>query len=216
MGGSQNFISAKRFRIFVAIFLLLGLSTLSSHAAGYDTLDGSGKSGHKVDAISWIDETEGDRMEFHSYPGGSLKGIGVKLHQTEGAQPVMVVGYRFKSEPDRVYIRRAVLDRKYEDKIFAYRVETRGNEYDKIVIADRPLKGKEYLPFTLDEAPKSLYPDDPEDGPLPLAETKGKGSEGRTPASAIQLKQLAPAQKTYEKVSPPVAEEDDGAIRFKW
>src|SRR4051812_4130447 len=91
--------------------LLLALSPYSGAHAGeagadpdkdYDRLDGTGPSGKTVQVIEW----EGN-LEVHVYPIGSLKGLSLKLDEKNKGKPVMVIGYRFKDNPDVQLVRRA-------------------------------------------------------------------------------------------------------------
>src|SRR5687767_8204018 len=70
----------------------------------FDRLDGTGRSGKKVDVIEW----EGN-LEIHVYPKGSLKSLALKLDKRNKDKTVMVIGYRFNNDPGKQLIRRAIL-----------------------------------------------------------------------------------------------------------
>src|SRR6478672_2141360 len=83
----------------------IAAGTVNAATAGdddYDRLDGVGRSGKKVNVIEW----EGN-LEVHVYPGGSLKGLALKLDKRNKDKPVMVIGYRFNDNPGVQLIRRA-------------------------------------------------------------------------------------------------------------
>lgn len=118
----------------------------------YDRLDGTGRSRKKVNVIEW----EGN-LEIHVYPGGSLKGLALKLDKKNKEKPVMVIGYRFDDDPKNKLIRRAILgiDLKEGYKVFQ---DPSADGYDKVVISNQELNSP-YKKFKLDPPPTQLYPD---------------------------------------------------------
>lgn len=137
----------------------------------YDRLDGTGMSGKKVNVIEW----EGN-LEIHVYPGGSLKGLSLKLDKKNKDKPVMVIGYRFDSDPSQQLIRRAILGINMAEGFKAFRDPSAGSEYDKIVISNNGQAG--LASFTLDAEPTQLYPDG-----HPALAKKEPVEEVRAPAS---------------------------------
>lgn len=155
--------------------LLMGLPLHSGYAKSliddpdFDRFDGTGKSGKRVNVIEW----EGN-FEIHVYPGGSLRGLGLKLDEKDGKK-VMVISYRFdnSSKPE---IRRALVSIPFREGFHTYREATKNSEYDKIVISNNVLSNLKK--FDLDPEPKQLYPD----GHPMLAETEDlKNGEKKSP-----------------------------------
>lgn len=141
----------------LACVLNLGFSATPARAAtpedDYDRLDGTGASGKKVNVVEW----EGN-LEVHVYPAGSLKGLALKLDKRNKDKPVMVIGYRFNSDPGKQLIRRAILGIDLAEGFKAYRDPSAGSEYDKIVISNNGLAG-DMIAYKLDPEPTQLYPD---------------------------------------------------------
>jgi hypothetical protein len=144
--------------------------------ADYDRLDGTGRSGKTVNVIEW----EGN-LEVHVYPAGSLSGLALKLDKRNKEKPVMVIGYRFNNDPETQLIRRAILTIPMSEGFKAWRDKS-AKDYDKVVISNSRLSGKEYIAFTLEAEPRQLYPDGhPALGQPKVAEKHE--SESRRPAS---------------------------------
>jgi hypothetical protein len=185
---------------FKKYFALIGLLLVTSvsHAgapvdpdADYDRMDGTGLSGKKVNVIEW----EGN-LEIHVYPGGSLKGLALKLDKKNKDRPVMVIGYRFDSDPKTTLIRRAILGIDLREGFKAYRDPSSGGEYDKIIISNNGLSGA-VTAYRLDAEPTQLYPDG---HPALAAKPDDKK---RAPASASGSEEPAPKRGL---------DEDSGAI----
>lgn len=187
------------------VIAALGVSVLAQQNKDpdkdYDRLDGTGSSGKTVHVIEW----EGN-LEVHVYPKGSLKGLALKIDDRDQDRPVMVMGYRFDTDPKHQVIRRNVLGIPMAG--FKAYTDPSASDYDKIVVSRNPLAALK--PFTLDPAPTQLYP---EGHPMnqatnPLAQGGSQpavsGTATRTPASAV------PSKK--EEV-PPTADLESGAIR---
>jgi hypothetical protein len=111
-----------------------------------------GRSAKKVNVIEW----EGN-LEIHVYPAGSLKGLALKLDKKNKDKPVMVIGYRFDSDPSRQLIRRAILGIDLREGFKAYR-DPSADGYDKIVISNNGLSSP-LAAFRLEAEPKQLYPE---------------------------------------------------------
>lgn len=158
--------------------------------ANYDRLDGKGSSRKKVNVIEW----EGN-LEIHVYPAGSLKGLALKLDKKNKDKPVMVIGYRFDSDPKKTLIRRAILGIPLNEGFTAYK-DPAADGYDKIVITQNEL-GKPLAHFKLDPPPSQLYPE----GHPALAQN---GEEKREPASE---------SKSEEAVKEKNVDEESGTIR---
>jgi hypothetical protein len=120
--------------------------------ANYDRLDGTGISKKTVQVIEWE-----DNLEIHVYPKGSLKGLGLKIDDTNKNKPVMVISYRFDNTPSPL-IRRAILGINLKADFAVYREKE--DEFDKIVITNNE-PSKDMSKFGLDPTPTKLYPDDP-------------------------------------------------------
>jgi hypothetical protein len=151
----------------------------------YDRLDGMGASGKKVNVIEW----EGN-LEIHVYPGGSLKGLALKLDKKNKDKPVMVIGYRFNTDTSQQLVRRAILGIDLQEGFKAYRDTSTGSEYDKIIISNNGQAG--LASFTLDAEPSQLYPD----GHPALA--KKDSVEQRVPASKSAEKGVENAATTLD------------------
>jgi hypothetical protein len=144
----------------------------------YDRLDGMGASGEKVNVIEW----EGN-LEIHVYPGGSLKGLALKLDKRNKDKPVMVIGYRFNTDPSKQLIRRAILGIDLREGFKVYRDPSPGSEYDKIVISNNGQSG-DLVAFHTDPEPTQLYPDGhPALAQAPGPAAKAAAPERREPAS---------------------------------
>lgn len=137
----------------------------------FDRFDGRGKSGKRVDVIEWA-----GNLEIHVYPKGSLVGLSLQLDKKNKDKPVMVIGYRFNHDPNKQYVRRAILGVPFYAGFHTYKV-TNTDEYDKVIISNHQLSG-DVVAMTLDQPQKQLYPD----GHPMLAEKDSKS--GRVPAQA--------------------------------
>lgn len=121
--------------------------------ADYDRLDGTGKSGKRVDVIEWE-----DNLEIHVYPKGSLTGLGLKIDdQTNKGNKVMVISYRLSNDPKHPLIRRAILGIPLKAPFKTFKDPTE-QEFDKIVISNNSLAGS-LVAFKTDPEPTQLYPD---------------------------------------------------------
>lgn len=173
--------------VLLSIFLM-GLPLHSGYAKSliddpdFDRFDGTGKSGKRVNVIEW----EGN-LEIHVYPGGSLKGLGLKLDERDGKK-VMVISYRFDTMP-RPEIRRALVSIPFREGFQAYREKTKNNEYDKVVISNNVLSS--LTKFELDAEPKQLFPDghpmlaDQEEKSGDKKDGKTAGASGSRPVSPL-------------------------------
>ncbi|MBL7714029.1 MAG: hypothetical protein JNL01_01090 [Bdellovibrionales bacterium] len=142
--------------------------------ANFDRLDGTGKSGKRVDVIEW----EGN-LEVHVYPKGSLKGLGMKLDQKDGKK-VMVISYSLAGA-EKPLIRRAILGIPFQEGFQAYEDKT-ADDYDKIIVSNNGLAiTKNLVAFKLDAAPTQLYPDE---HPVTLAANEDTKEDTRKPAAA--------------------------------
>ncbi len=164
-------------RLLLAALTLGLVPSAQGQGAGadddYDRLDGVGRSGKTVNVIEW----EGN-LEIHVYPAGSLTGLALKLDQNPQGRKVMVIGYRFNSDPKQQLIRRAVLGIPFSEGFRAWR-DRSARGYDKIVVSNQDLGGAGYLAYGLEKTPTQLYPD----GHPALARDSGAASP-RKPASA--------------------------------
>lgn len=118
----------------------------------YDRLDGTGRSGKRVDVIEW----EGN-LEIHVYPRGSLKGLSLKLDDRNQAKPVMVIGYRFESQPKERLIRRAILGIDLKEGFRAF-TDPKEPDFDKIIVSNNGLSGSVQA-YALEKSPEQLYPE---------------------------------------------------------
>jgi hypothetical protein len=165
----------------LALASLIALSTGSpSRAAGfdddYDRLDGHGRSGKKVNVIEW----EGN-LEIHVYPGGSTKSLALKIDDRDPAKKVMVIGYRFHSNPGQQLVRRNVLGIPMASGFKVYRDPRSGTEYDKFVISNSAA-GSPLVAYQTEPGPSQLYPE----GHDAVAEKKRAEPETRQPASRTE------------------------------
>jgi len=206
----------------LCVALLATLLPIIPHASEpdpeFDRLDGKGKSRRRVDVIEW----EGN-LEVHVYPGGALRGLALKLDDRDQARKVMVLGYRFDTQPNKQLIRRALLSIPMKPGFHAYRDPSSGEEYDKIIISQHQL-GKPLLAYQTEAEPKQLYP---EGHPL-NTEAEEKSGIAQRPLEHMNLGMSseatrAPAQQAPTSSGPktllPVLdpEEADGSIRpFQW
>jgi hypothetical protein len=138
----------------------------------YDRLDGTGRSGKKVHVIEW----EGN-LEIHVYPQGSLKSLALKIDDKNSQKKVMVIGYRFKDQPQQQLIRRAILGIPLKAGFHAYR-DTQEHEFDKVIISQHGL-GAPLLALALEPEPQQLYPE----GHPALAQSDKSTEATRKPAS---------------------------------
>ena len=190
----------------LGLLSLLSISIAhSAHAAGsvdpdadYDRLDGTGKSGKRVDVIEW----EGN-LEIHVYPKGSTAGLGMKIDDANGKK-VMVIAYRFKEAPAQVLTRRNILGISLSNTFKVYK-DPMENEFDKFIISDNGLSGQ-VVAFNLDPTPTNLYPEGP-------AVAKSAGNTGRAPASAPQASQPGTGYRdTTQDVPPSQGVDDNGSL----
>jgi hypothetical protein len=175
------------FRMILFIFAVVaGLATSFSVFADddvYDRLDGTGPSGKKVDIIEW----DGN-LEVHVSPKTSIGGLGAKLDDRTGGKTVMVLGLRFKGQPN-VLVRRAILGVPFNPKLKGFMDPTE-KDYDKLALSnqDLPAPWKPYKLDTPDGDERNLT--DPATAPT-LSKRKNPDSS-RNPASVDEQKQLAP------------------------
>lgn len=200
--------------LFTSLTLTLASGGRSSLATplidDYDRLDGVGKSGKTVQVIEW----EGN-LEVHVYPGGSLKGLGLKLDTREKNKKVMVLAYRLADAPLPVYVRRAILSIPMGSKFNVYLDPSTRAEYDKIIISGNQLAGG-LVPFKLDPEPKQLYP---EGHPANELTQQPSRPEPQGPAESLKppLAPRAPSSETDDGPRGGYIDTDDGTIRpFSW
>ncbi len=136
----------------------------------YDRLDGTGSSGKKVHVIEW----EGN-LEIHVSPKGSLRGLGLKLDQREKGKTVMVISYRFDTNPKSPLIRRAILGIPFSEGFKTYR-DPSEPDYDKIIVSNNGL-AQPLIAYQLDSEPSQLYPEG-----HPALAKKEEGEADRKPA----------------------------------
>jgi hypothetical protein len=184
-----------------------GGSSTSDPDPDFDRLDGKGKSRRRVDVIEW----EGN-LEVHVYPGGGLRGLALKLDEREEGKKVMVLGYRFDTNPKQQLIRRAMLSIPFRDGFHVYRDPASGEEYDKIIITNSSL-GLPLVSFRTEAPPSQLYPDG---HPLNTATASAKEPESLSrPDSRQDAEGRQPASTPQKTLLPDTDEE--GAIRpFHW
>lgn len=194
--------------------LLAVLSLTSMHAAraatvdpdaDYDRMDGTGASGKTVNVIEW----EGN-LEIHVSPPGSLVGLGLKLDKRVKDKSVMVIAYRFDSDPGHAQIRRAILGIELREGFKTYRDKSAA-DYDKIVITNNTLgTGMELASFKLDPAPKQLYPD----GHPALKDRKvaSAPAESQTAEPEEETPVAAAKRKKEESAAARARMQEDGTI----
>lgn len=176
----------------VVMIASLAQSAGNDPDADYDRLDGTGSSGKTVNVIEW----EGN-LEIHVSPPGSLVGLALKLDQRNKNKPVMVIGYRFDSNPKQQLVRRAVLGIPLHPGFKVYR-DPSADDYDKIVISNNGLSSQ-MVAFTLDPPPSRLYPD-------------GVNDQGqRIPAGTVPAAKSAPQSSQPQDHAPDV--DDAGTIQ---
>ncbi|MEN9723662.1 MAG: hypothetical protein RJB38_1648 [Pseudomonadota bacterium] len=179
----------------------LGLNAATARAGArsddddFDRLDGKGRSGKKVDVIEW----EGN-LEIHVYPAGSVQGLAFKIDDRDPKKKVLVIGYRFASQPQEQLIRRAILGIPLENGFRVYRDPKGGRDYDKFVLTHHAPEGR-WIAFRPDPEPQQLYP---EGHPALLAQDSERPSAPRR----------QPASKS-ESEPPSSLDEETGAIRSK-
>ncbi|HUP57780.1 MAG TPA: hypothetical protein VM598_10035 [Bdellovibrionota bacterium] len=157
----------------------------------FDRLDGTGLSGKTVQVIDW----EGN-MEIHVYPHGSLHSLALKLDKKNKDKPVMVIGYRFKDNPEKQLIRRTIATMPLSESFKVFR-DPNETEFDKLIISNNVLAGG-LVSFKLEPEPKQLYPD----GHPALGEPKPRDDD-RKPAG----KSAAPEKRKRR------AQDDEGRIK---
>jgi hypothetical protein len=170
----------------------------------FDRLDGKGKSRRRVDVVEW----EGN-LEIHVYPGGSLRGLALKLDDRDQARKVMVIGYRFDTQPNQQLIRRALLSIPMSAGFQVYRDPSSGEEYDKVIVTQHSL-GKPLVTYKTEPEPTQLYPEGHPMNAEPKKEAYAR--EAKQQASEVR----APASQGAQVIIPN-ADDDDGSIRpFHW
>lgn len=145
----------------------------------FDRLDGTGKSGKRVNVIDWE-----NNLEIHVYPAGSLIGLGLKIDDT-AAKKVMVISYRFDTQPKEPLIRRALLTMPLREGFKAYR-DPSATDYDKIIVTQNSLSG-EMLAYSLEKPPTQNYPDG---HPASRAVASQPSSESRQVSPGAESKYL--------------------------
>lgn len=144
----------------------------------FDRLDGTGRSGKRVDVVEW----EGN-LEIHAYPKGSLRGLGTKLVRERGKK-ILIVSYRFDTTA-RPLIRRVLVSIPLREGFEAYRDFT-ADDYDKIILSNHGLAlGKGLASFARDPEPTATHPDDPRPGDTRQASAEATPS-GSAPSIAAQ------------------------------
>lgn len=170
----------------VAVFLMNSSPVFSDD---YDRLDGTGASGKRVNVIEW----EGN-LEIHVYPKGSLSGLAAVLDKKNKDKPVMVLGFRFDSHPNKQLIRRAILGIPIRENFLSFRDNSEA-EFDKIILTNNQMASP-LVAYQLDAKPTQLYPD----GHPALAQTeegKSDPNSSRHPANRDQ-------ENTAETSNEPV------------
>ena len=206
-----TFQSAFRRARLAAVLSLVVLSasafaqSAADDDANFDRMDGTGASGKTVNVIEW----EGN-LEIHVAPPGGLKGLALKLDRTNKSKPVMVIGYRFDTNPSRQLIRRAILGIDLRDGFRVYRDKSVA-EYDKIVITNNTLSGSDLVAYRLDPELKQLYPDG-----SPMLANQKSPADSRAPASTDTVVNTDPATANVSKKKKARAArqrlQDDGTI----
>jgi hypothetical protein len=191
---------------FVWVSVLLSAATMGALsisssiswglADDYDRLDGRGRSRAKVNVIEWK-----DNLEIHVYPAGALQGLALQLDDAKHGGKVMVIGYRFKTNPKEQLIRRAILGIPIAEGFKVYQDPQSGAEYDKWIVTNGAPE-KAFVSYALETPPTQLYPD----GHPALAER----SETASPARSAQT----PSTPSRRQPASGV-DEDTGAIRSK-
>ncbi|MCM2323197.1 MAG: hypothetical protein NDJ90_08025 [Oligoflexia bacterium] len=182
-------------RIFSALLFFLSCS-LIAYAGNltprdFDRLDGQGASGRKVELI------ESDRqLEIRAYPVGSLKGLALKVDRRKPDKPVLVLGYRFDTDPTKQLVRRALLGMELKEGFRAFK-DPLSTDYDRIVVSNQGLASPLAL-FKLDPEPETLYPNDSS----ALAQTQADAAR-REPAG----EELAPELDENGTITPFFANE---------
>lgn len=179
----------------------------------FDRFDGKGETGVRVDVIEWA-----GNLEIHTYPKGSLAGLGLKLHEKDGKK-VMVIAYRFSKNPAKTYIRRAILGVPFKEGFQAFR-DTTADDYDKVIITNQGLTGS-VVAYNLDKAPTQLYPDG---HPALAGGTSGDemAETSRKPAATDSEKAFGTYQASKkggpagqpEEPTHPSNVDENGTIRF--
>ncbi len=186
----------------LSLSIALSLSAVRAGTAGddnFDRLDGTGRSGKRVDVIEW----EGN-LEIHVYPAGSLKGLALKLDKKPGTkEKVMVIGYRFANAPDEQLVRRAILGIPISENFQVFR-DPSADEYDKIVVSNNGL-AKPLVAFKTEGAPAQLYPDGHP------ANERGLAGEERDPARERDKKQEQQRRRAKSESESQLADEDMNA-----
>jgi hypothetical protein len=205
---------------FKTYFLALSLSLLGAlplwatsgekpyNENDYDRLDGTGKSGLKVNVIEW----EGN-LELHSEPPGKLQGFSLKVDDSVQDKKVMVIGYRIQGQ-SRPLIRRAILSIPLSPKFNVYRDKS-ARDYDKYVITNQGLSAKEFLTFKTDPASNQLYPDEhPKVAQEQNNETRSKANTSPTHSGSRSPASVGTSSNTGGSLdSPADHSQGDGTIR---
>lgn len=173
----------------------------------FDRLDGKGPSKKRVDVIEW----EGN-LEIHVYPKGSESGLSAKIDDRTEGKKVMVIGYRFNGQKDRL-IRRAILGIPFTKQVKGF-IDPTEKEFDKFAISNHTLAAP-WKEYKLEASPAQWYPDgderneiDPAVKSAPyLGEIKVEPRD-RSPASQPDSKNQRPSRKSQA---------EDGAVEnFSW
>lgn len=142
-------------------FLTASLLALTAAAGGdstedpdkdYDRLDGSGKSQKTVQVIEW----DGN-LEIHVFPKGSLKSLAAKLDDTNKNKKVMILGYRFKDEPQMQYVRRNILGISITQNFKTY-LNSSDPDYDNYIFSNNGLSNQ-VVAYNLEPGPQNSYPE---------------------------------------------------------
>lgn len=211
-------------RIAVILLSLSAQAEMGDYAnpdPTFDPLDGTGESGAEVNVIEWQENrTSLPQLEIHVYKG-SLAGMGLKLDKRNKNKPVMVIAYRFGSDPGKVLTRRAILGFSLQEGFNVYK-DGSAKGYEKYIITNDTRKGGKIIAYNLDAEPKQLYP---ENHPALANKEEQKKANAATatkvaPNSGVSLwappTTRAPASDSKKK-SEPKSEEDEGRIKpFAW
>jgi len=154
------------------MFSAAARSTAPQKKDKFDRLDGKGHSGVRIDVI----EFEGN-LEIHAYPSKSIKGLALKVDRENEKKPVLVIGYRFKTNPQKQLVRRAVLGVPLQEPFHVY-LDPSHNDYDQFIVSNHQLAQSGLVPFNLDSKLKSLHPEAPSEEPK-----NGPVTASRVPAS---------------------------------
>lgn len=191
----------------------------------YDRLDGRGPSRTKVDVIEW----EGN-LEIHVYPEGSLRGLAMRIEENAKQKKIMVIGYRFSTNPSKQLVRRAILSVPLKPGFKAYQDKTVSG-YDKVILTNNHLASSERIEkFSLEPGPKHSYP---EGHPKRIAAEEKAEAERKkryritparsqasspshqrsAPSARRQHSNSDPASSSEPKKQPESAQDENGTIQ---